>query len=204
MEEDKRDFERYASDIATIKSILMASDEKFFYDPWYFYIEGVCVLSGTCAQYLLTGTGVALSSIFYNMWIPLIILMFLIETFAWIKKVNKEGLPYFARYVIKLWSAASGAFVGICLLVAIIVKYTGALYVPVAILVIMSMFMFFIAQVSYLFFYFFGVLLCAAAFTVYFLEASLTGKFLISEALIGFAMIAMGVSTSLKEKGNGN
>ncbi|HOO70178.1 MAG TPA: hypothetical protein PK926_00335 [Spirochaetota bacterium] len=204
MEEDKRDFEQYASDIATIKSILMASDEKFFYDPWYFYTVGPCILAGAFAQYFLTASGVLMSSIFYNMWIPLIILIFLVETFAWIKKVNKEGLPYFARYAIKLWSASSGAFVGVCLLIVILVKHTGALYVPVAVLVIMSMFMFFIAQVSYLFFYFTGVLFSAAAFAMYFIEMDLNLKFLISEALIGFAMIAMGVSTSLKEKGNGN
>ena len=75
------------------------------------------------------------------------------------------------------------------------------MYLPAVVLAILSIFMFFIAQVS--FYYFYAVLLGAAAFALYLMELDLTIKFLISEALMGLISIAMGKSTSLKEKGNG-
>ena len=203
MAEEKRDFERFAGDIATIKSILMAADERFFYEPWFFYIMGAFVLVGACAQYFLSLNGYTLSTIFFNMWIPLLIFHNFIEGYAWIKKVKKEGLPYFPRYAIKLWTAITGACIGISLFLIIIVKHTGAMYLPAVVLAILSIFMFFIAQVSYPFYYFYAVLLGAAAFALYLMELDLTIRFLISEALMGLIMIAMGKSTSMKEKGNG-
>ena len=69
MAEEKRDFERFAGDIATIKSILMAADERFFTNPGFSILWGIYPGRGMRPAFSVAHSATSLSTIFFNMWI---------------------------------------------------------------------------------------------------------------------------------------
>lgn len=97
-----------------------------------------------------------------------------------------------------------GSLGGIAIMIIMVIELGGAQYVPVIILIIFAVFMFHVAQVSYVFFFVYGYMFLGAALTLFLSDISSVYQFLLSEVFIGLIMIALGVSTCLKERKHEN
>ncbi|MCP4129716.1 MAG: hypothetical protein GY754_01750 [bacterium] len=193
--------EKYASDLATIKGLLLQVDEKPFLEYWAFFAWGGFILLGTFLQYVAGRFyQVSIPDILLKIWLPMLLCSAFFEIAAWIRRMSKESLPFFSKSLLKIWVGFLGTFVGSCFLIYMFYQVQGFKDFPIIIQIEFAFVFIFYAQISYSHFYLYSYLLVLSAIILYFLGLSISTQFLIVGLLLGCVSIAGGIYSWRKEK----
>jgi len=193
--------ERYVRDIATIKDILLKSEQKPIYEHWAFYAWGVLVILGTAIHYLVQKRfEPTVRQLFLEIWLPVLLIGGFIELVTYIRTMSRQALNLFTRTVRRFYLSLLGSGVAFCLLVVMLNRGGAAGYMPLAFLLGAALFYFLLAQVTYTHVYIHGYLFLVFAILLYIFDLSHEILVPVVGLLVGFSMIAVGITIRVQEK----
>ncbi len=205
MREQHKDhnIDKYADDLATIKSMLMDVEKRPFLEFWAFYTWGGLIIIGTLIHYWLRiSRDMPEPKLYLYVWLPLLLVAAFLETIAWLKQMSKESMPLFNTTSLKMFLTMGGQMIAVGLFLVISSKVTGYRYVPHIILVMYGVFLMNIAQMSHLFYYGMGYILVLVAVTFYILPIPKDMAYLLSGLVLGITFAVTGELTRRVEKGD--
>jgi hypothetical protein len=195
------DIEKYASDLATIKSLLLSVEEKTLIEIWAFLTWGVIILIGTGLHALMRFYyHLDYSDVFYIIWLPLFLIAIFLETAAWIKKISRDSLPFFSRPMIKFWLSALGTMVVTGFVIYVVIKSGSLVYLPAVIMMSFALFLLIYAQMSYIQMYIYGYLLIIFAIIQNIISPNLDIQIILSGIVLGIVFIICRIFLGKKEK----
>jgi len=199
--DEKTGIEKYAEDLAVIKSMLLKTEEKGIVEPWGFISWGICTLIGSVLHFVFHNSyNLALNDILLKIWAPILIIAILLDSAAHIRKFMKEGIHILSRPLVKIWITSSGIFIGMGLAIFFIVKSGAIAYLPHIILIMFSIFFFLYGYISYFFIHLLAVFLLALSVILYLTGIEADLKFFLTGVILGLSQIICGIAVSRKEK----
>jgi len=203
MSDEKRNknIDKYAEDLATIKSLLMDVDNRPFLEYWAFYTWGGLILVGTLIHYWLRKSmALPEPKLFLYIWLPLFFLAAFLETIAWLKKMSKESMPLMNRVTMKMFIAMGGVMGAMVLFLVIAIEGTGYMYLPHVVVATYGIFLLYFAQISHFFYFGSGYFLVLAAIILYVLPVPKDAGYLFGGVILALTFIVTGELTRRAEK----
>jgi len=203
MSDEKRNqnIDKYADDLATIKSLLMDVDKRPFLEYWAFFTWGALILIGTLIHFWLRITmDLPEPKLFLYVWVPVFIIAASLETLAWLKRMTKESMSLLNQTTMKMFVAMGGVMTAMGLFLVIVVEGTGYSYVPHVVVAMYGIFMLFFGQFSYNFYFGIGYLLVMSAVVLYVLPLPKDIAYLAAGIVLGLTFIVTGELTRRAEK----
>jgi hypothetical protein len=186
--------DRYMKDIATIKDILLKSEQKPIYEHWAFYAWGILVILGTLIHFIVQRRfEPTVRQLFLEIWLPVMLVAGFIELLTYIRIMSRQALNLFTRTVRRFYLSLTGSGIAFCLLVIMLNRGGAVGTMPIAFLLAAALFYFLLAQVTYTHVYIHGYLFLVFAILMYIFDLS-------HEILVGFSMIAVGITIRIQEK----
>ncbi len=199
--QNNNEHNKYAQDIKTIKDVLIKTEEKSIFETWVFFAYGIILILGAIANYLiLTFLEVTISGIFFKLWIPLLIIMGLLEPIALIRKMSKESLPVFSKTVIKLYLGIFGLFAIAAFPIILLYKSGNLNVLPYFVLCFWVIALLFYAQIASPSIFFHAFFLIFAAILLYLADISLGAQIMAIALIIGVSSIVIGITEFIKDK----
>jgi len=195
MSDEKRNqnIDKYADDLATIKSLLMDVDKRPFLEYWAFFTWGGLILIGTLIHYWLRTTmDLPEPKLFLYVWLPILIIAVSLETLAWLKQMTKESMSLLNQTTTKMFVAIGGCMTAMGLFLVITVEGSGFAYVPHVVVAMYGIFMLFFGQFSHNFYFGIGYLLVMSAVVLYVLPLSKDIAYLAAGLVLGLTFIVAG------------
>jgi len=200
-EQNNKNLEKYADDIATIKSMLMEAENKSIIEPWAFLTWGVLILTGTLIHFLtFKFSGLTLKEILFEVWLPVFITGGFLETIAWIKRMSRESLPFFSGQAMKLWIALTGQSIAAGFIIFLFAKSDLINLMPLLIIVIFASFWFYFGNQIFFGLTNYGYFLLMSAVLLYNLGLDITLQSIICGIILGLTFITAGITIMRKEK----
>ncbi|GEM_PF-914949 len=193
--------DRYIRDIATIKDILLKSEQKPIYEHWAFYAWGLLVIIGTVIHFFMQRRfAPSLRQLFLEIWLPVLLIAGFIELVTYIRIMSRQALNLFTRTVRRFYLSLLGSGVAFCLLMIMLNRAGAVGYMPIGFLLGAAVFYFLLAQVTYTHVYVHGYLFLIFAILLYLFD--LTHEILVPTVglLVGLSMIAVGITIRIREK----
>jgi len=200
-QQDLKNLEKYAQDIALIKSLLMSAEHASFIEYWAFYTWGGLFLAGGFLHHVLQSIMMLpVTQVFLYMWLPVIFVGALFETIAWLRKMEKESMPVFSRTMVRLFMLAFGIIISMIMIMVSSVNISGSYkYIPYFILMMYGILILSYGQISYNHFYGFGYFLIFASFMFYMADFSLAVTCPVAAIVLGVNFLVCGILTHRKE-----
>ena len=193
--------ERYIRDIATIKDILLKSEQKPIYEHWAFYAWGILVILGSVIHFIVQRRfEPTVRQLFLEIWLPVLLIGGFIELVTYIRTMSRQALNLFTRTIRRFYLSLGGSGVAFCLLVIMLNRGGAVGYMPIAFLLGAAIFYFFLAQITYTHVYIHGYLFLLFAILLYIFDLSHEVLVPIVGVLVGVSMIAVGVTIRVQEK----
>ena len=193
--------DKYAEDLATIKSILMDVEIRPFLEPWAFISWGGSVLLGTILHFILRNyVGLTLEQISLYMWVPVFVLGIFFEVVAWLRRMSREAMPLFPKPVVKLFIALTGIIAALGFMIAIVSKHTGISYVPHFILASFGICLIYYGQIALMSYFAYGYFLIICAFLFYLIPLTPDQSYFVAGLLLSGTFFGAAISTYRSEK----
>jgi hypothetical protein len=195
--------DNYFNDIKTIKDILLQVEENSFAEVWVFFFTGSLLMAGTVLHIIAHCVfGAGLSLVFYRMWAPVFIIIFLLWMLSFYRKMTFDSLPLFPKVLIKHGMTDVGILTGVGFLVYIIVKFGGYQHLPLSLIILMGISFLNYAQTTTMLIYPMSYIAIATGIILYFMEVGPDLQTMIGTAVMGAVLIGMGLIFRRKEKKN--
>lgn len=204
MSEEKKEqnIDRYARDLATIKSLLMEVEKRPFLEFWAFFTWAGLILTGTLLHYWLRiSYKLPEPDIFIYVWLPLCIVASFLETVAWLRRMQKESMPLMNSTAIKLFIGMGAMMIAMGLFLVISAKATGYCYVPHIVLAMYGIFILYFGQISHGFYFGAGYFLILFAVLLYLLPVPKDLAYLAGGTVLALTFAVTGEVTRRVEKG---
>jgi len=193
--------ERYIKDIATIKDILLKSEQKPIYEHWAFYAWGILVILGAVIHFIVQKRfDPTVRQLFLEIWLPVLLIGGFIELLTYIRTMSRQALNLFTRTVRRFYLSLLGSGVAFCLLVIMLNRGGAVGAMPIAFLLGAAVFYFLLAQVTYTHVYIHGYLFLVFAILLYIFDLSHEILVPIVGLLVGVSMITVGITIRVQEK----
>jgi len=102
----------YAKDIETIKSLMVAYDERTIVEHWVFFIYAAFAGVGTTLSVVLVRQGsLDTMALLVEVWLPLFVVAATLETIGFLRQLRKSGVLILPRRTRKFLVAAGGIMV---------------------------------------------------------------------------------------------
>jgi hypothetical protein len=193
--------DKYIRDIATIKDILLKTEQKPIYEHWAFCAWGILIIIGSAVHFFVQRRfEPTVRQLFLEIWLPVMLIAGFIELVTYVRTMSRHALTLFTRTVRRFYLSVFGSAVAFCLLL-IMLNRGGALgYMPIALLLGAAVFYFLLAQVTYTHVYIHGYLFLVFAILLFLF--GLTHEILVPIVglLVGFSMIGVGITIRIQEK----
>src|SRR4030042_791601 len=76
--------------------------DNAFAETWVFFVSGALLFIGTLAHGIAHYVyGAGLSDVFFRMWVPLFIVIYLLWMVSYYREMTRKGLPLFPKILIK-------------------------------------------------------------------------------------------------------
>lgn len=193
--------DKYIKDIATIKDILLKSEQKPIYEHWAFYAWGILVVLGTLVHFFVQRRfEPTVRQLFLEIWLPVLLIAGFIELVTYIRIMSRQALNLFTRTVRRFYLSLMGSGIAFCLLLIMLNRGGAMGYMPIAFLLGAAVFYFLLAQVTYTHVYIHGYLFLVFAILLYLF--GLTHEILVPIVglLVGFSLIVVGITIRIQEK----
>jgi hypothetical protein len=192
---------KYTQDLKTIKDVLIRTEEKSIFETWVFFAYGIILILGSITNYLiLTFLEVSISEVFFKLWIPLLIIMSLLEPIALIRKMSRESLPVFSKTVIKFYLGIFGLLAVMSFLIILIYKSGNLNMLPYFVLCFWAIALLFYAQIASPLFFFHALFLIFVAIALYLADISFEMLIMTIALISGISNIVIGITELIKDK----
>ena len=193
--------DRYMKDIATIKDILMRSEQKPIYEYWAFCVWGALVIVGAVIHFFLQRRlEPTVRQLFLEIWLPVMLIAGFVELITFIRSMSRQSLNLFTRTVRRFYLSLFGSAVAFCLLVIMLDRGGAVGYMPIAFLLGAAVFYFLLAQVTYSHVYYHGYLFLVFAVLLFIFDLAHDLLVPVVGFLVGVSMIAVGITIRVQEK----
>ena len=200
-EHTEENTDRYIRDIATIKDILLKSEQKPIYEHWAFYAWGLLVIIGAVVHFFVQKRfEPSVRRLFLEIWLPVLLIAGFIELVTYIRTMSRLALNLFTRTVRRFYLSLLGSGVAFCLLIVMLNRGGAVGFMPIAFLLGAAVFYFLLAQVTYTHVYIHGYLFLVIAILLYIFDLRHEILVPIVGLLVGFSMIAVGMTIRIREK----
>lgn len=193
--------EKHLEDLETICALMTRYEEQSLVRPWVFVLWGVLVPVGSLVSAYLAGEGSGVPRILLSVWLPLLAVGGLSETFGWFQHSRRAGVALFTRRMNRLLAAYGGIIVIATILVVHMAPtgYSVGVILGIAALPLLAY-----AQMTYasLFFEAFGLLAVAIIGDIWLADTTTT--LTASGVVAGLVYTVAGVHSGIAERRSGS
>lgn len=188
-------------DIATIKELLLKTEQKPIYEHWAFYAWGVLVILGSVIHFLVQRRfDPTVRQLLLEIWLPVLLIAGFIELVTYIRTMARQALNLFTRTVRRFYLSLLGSGIAFCLLLVMLNRSGAQGYMPIAFLLGAAVFYFLLAQVTYTHVYIHGYLFLVFASLLYIFDLMHETLVPIVGSLVGISMIVVGITSRIQDK----
>jgi hypothetical protein len=194
-------YNKFTQDIKTIKDVLIKTEERSIFETWVFFTYGIILILGAIANYLmLTLLELSVSDVFFRLWLPLLIIMSLLEPIALFRKMVKESLPIMSKTVTKFYLGIFGSFAAADFLIVLTYKSGNFNIIPYFVLCFWVIALLFYAQISYSSIFFHAFSLIFAGMLLYLADIPFEAQIIAIALITGVSNFIIGITCHIKDK----
>jgi hypothetical protein len=188
-------------DIATIKDILLKSEQRPIYEHWAFYAWGILIILGTAIHFFVQRRfEPTVRQLFLQIWLPVMLVAGFIELVTYVRIMSRRAVNLFTRTVRRFYLSLLGSGVAFCLLIIMLNRSGAVGFMPIAFLLGAAVFYFLLAQFTYTHVYIHGYLFLVFAGVMFVFDLAHDVLVPAVGLLVGFSLIVVGITVRIREK----